>query len=211
MRIGKHLSGIGIALLTCIFGLGAYAEFQFIKTFFLIQPQQETLLQSSPPSVQAVPNIEAANTPMETLDLPASVAPRTDETRPVEFDASGDYYLAGEKPPKGFENLEYLEIVTRDYDIEIEPGIYGKPIPPKGSVRAARNYKFKFLAIGTRQIAFETEKIKGISYKFTGEFESRENSNLEGKNTVLEGRLIKIKDGKKLAETKSEFYFWDGC
>ena len=60
-------------------------------------------------------------------------------------------------------------------------------------------------------MAFETENIKGVSYKFSGKFvEKAPFWNLSEQKTVLKGHLIKMKKGKKIAETDLDFFWYEG-
>ncbi len=59
-----------------------------------------------------------------------------------------------------------------------------------------------------RNISFTTNKIRGIKYKFTGEF-GNEFYNFEEGKKALKGTLQKFVNGKKVAEFTSDFKFYE--
>ena len=74
-----------------------------------------------------------------------------------------------------------------------------------------REYKFRSIAIGVSDIAFQTEIKHGISYKFTGKFPpvAQYSCDLAKDNADLTGRLIKVKDGKVTATTVAKLVSYD--
>lgn len=125
------------------------------------------------------------------------------EAAAAKFDAEGLYYFADGNAPKGFEDFENFTISNKDYAAENEED-YGKSIAPEGIVQTKKEYKLARISIGDAQIQFETESLKGITYSFTGHFtETRNFEYLESEQTdkVLEGRLVKKRQGVKIAES----------
>lgn len=128
------------------------------------------------------------------------------------FDPTGSYSLDNEKVPKAFADINFIEITTREY--KVENGKYSNiPVVPSGSIFTTRSIKFKKIAVSNREIAFETEIDKGISYKFVGQFSSL--SEVVACEACeypadLQGRLTKIRNGKVVAELSANFYM-DGC
>jgi hypothetical protein len=142
----------------------------------------------------------------------------TEEKTEYEFDAGNDYYIIG-KLPKAFRDFENLSIVTRDYENTSEENNYeGVPIPPRGFFLAKKEFDFTRINIANRQIVFETEAKKGVSYQFVGEFTDEEAIESKDKDgyeyteyAVLKGRLKKMRDGKKIAESEVKFAIMHGC
>jgi hypothetical protein len=71
--------------------------------------------------------------------------------------------------------------------------------------------KFTRIAVGGREMAFHTETVNGVSYKFTGRFVTATYCATDGDKPDLIGRLIKIKENKWAAEMEAEFYLTCGC
>lgn len=129
-----------------------------------------------------------------------------------EFDPTGSYSLDNEDIPKAFADIKFIDIVTREY--KAENGKYSNiPVVPNGSIHTTNEIRFNRIAVGDREIAFETEIVNGISYKFVGQFsDSSEVVTCESCEypADLRGRLIKTKNGKVIAELDANFYV-HGC
>lgn len=188
----------------------ASAAFILSLVFFNLWQNAESVAQNNKPEAVVIqPPIESEipMMPSSAKEMPiveTTSAPDSKEADEYEFDAGGNYYIfsyASEVKPlsKPFEEFNEISITTFEYAAENDYN--GTPIPPKGYVFAKRKYKFSRINIANRQIAFETEAKKGISYKFVGKFvDSSQRS--EDDYADLEGQLIKMRDGKKIAETK---------
>lgn len=203
MKIKIYLFRLTATLTTFFFAVAVFNALQFFRA-----PISAPRAVAEPvKAFAAEPEGMRSDTEFEEQTINSS--PEITQPEP-EFDASGSYYFAREKPPKGFENFEFLEISARDYETESDEYVGGIPIPPKGFVQTKKEYKFVRIGIGDKEISFETEKIGGVSYQFNGRFRS-EDSYLSGEDSAdLKGRLVKLKNGKKIAETKAEF-FAGGC
>jgi hypothetical protein len=216
MKIKIYLLSFAVALVTFVFGVAVAGGFYWLQSFF--QTPQGSIASFSadeiiaPLPVAGIMTVNSAIEEQKKIVTPETVS-ETETVEEPEFDASGEYYAEEGKLPKGFRDFEYLEITARDYTAQSDEFVYGVPIPPKGSIHTKKNYKFTRISIGAKQIAFETEKIDGVSYRFTGKFPENElcEYNGEGQLPNLKGRLVKIKDGKKIAETDAEFYISCGC
>lgn len=128
----------------------------------------------------------------------------------VEFYAGGMFYIDGEKLPIEFRDIVSLDIVTHDFDKMNDDGTAGVPIPPKGELRTKKQFRFSRIGINGKTIAFQTETVNGVSYRFTGSYRSRDSCETDGPTPDLTGKLIKIKDGKWAASMKVGFYA-EGC
>lgn len=134
------------------------------------------------------------------------------EVSEPDFDPTGAYSLDIEKTPKAFADIQYFEIVTSDYTQE--DGKYtNRPVVPTGELHTTKEFSFSRIAIGNREISFETESVDGISYQFVGLFRnSAELIDCEGCEYPpdLNGTLKKVKNGKVVAELNAKFYV-AGC
>ncbi|MGI8640639.1 MAG: hypothetical protein ACR2MG_11935 [Pyrinomonadaceae bacterium] len=202
MKIKIYLFRLVVAFTAFIFGISFFSVGQYLKSVFQTKKQETVAIQpvikqeilSAPPVVQ--PTVTTADSRENTVS---------------EFDGTGDYYIIGDLP-KGFEDFEDLNITTRDYENASEENDYqGTIIPPEGFILTKKEYKFTRINIADKQLAFETETKKGISYKFVGKFTDEANYEEDEEYVVLEGRLIKMRDGKKIAESKIRFGIMDGC
>lgn len=203
MKIKIYLFRLAAALTTFIFAVAVFNAFHFFQTQ-IFAPRAEQPVQAP------VAEMKGMLSDTEFSEQIKNDPPEIAQPFEPEFDVSGSYYFAGEKMPKGFENFESLEIVVRDYETESGEYTGGIPIPPKGFVQTKKEYEFTRIRIGGKEVSFETEKIGGISYHFNGHFRS-EDSYLSGEDAAdLKGRLVKLKNGKKIAETDAEF-FAGGC
>lgn len=207
MNLKIFLYRLAAVVTTFLLGVGIFSAAQSAQSFFRspeiggqVQPVVKREVLFVPPLV------------VPPLYVPTGETIADSEEKPAAADYNGgDYYLIGE--PKGFKDFDVLSIATQNYENATEANHYqGVPMPPEGFVLTSKQFDFKRIAVGGRQIAFETEAKKGISYKFVGEFIDGEEIKVktaEGEEytgyAVLKGRLIKMRDGKKIAETEARF------
>ena len=212
MKIRKLTLCAAVAILTFTFGYGVFAGVRFALSFVPMPAAKEEVAD------HAVNEAEPILLPDKVAQAePVFVGPSNDretnaeEDSAPEFDPTGEYYLDEEKVPKVFSDISYLEIQTREYDTDAKGNYVTSPIAPKGSIQTKKMLKFTRIAIGGKEIAFQTDTVGGVSYKFTGRFRSDDYCEADGDKPDLKGRLIKIKDGKWAAEMKAEFYMMCGC
>jgi hypothetical protein len=221
MKLKNFLYRLAAILTAFALGVGFFNAAQYLQTFFQ-EPEietvetvvkRETLI--FPPRVEPASLIEA-----KLYAQPEPIADSKEE-REVKFSADGVYDIIGNLP-KEFKDYISLDITTRSYeDVAAENRYVGDPIPPEGSLSTSEKsskdvtFDFKRINIADKQIAFETETKKGVSYKFVGEFineEKIEYKTAKGyeqtQYAVLKGRLTKWRDGKKIADI--EAYFSEG-
>jgi hypothetical protein len=165
---------------------------------------------SSPVAPQA--SVEpAARPPVVAQPVTVESAPNescpTLEAEPYEFNPTGTYVLNQETIPKAFADIDYLELETREY-IEEGDEYVARSIIPRGSIFAGKRFRLTRISVGGYELAFQTETVDGVSYRFVGRFTSEEE--YEAGDPDIKGNLIKIKDGKWAAEIQAEFYI-DGC
>lgn len=181
-----------IALMTFTFGVGLFNVFKEKSV------AQQSVVTESVPQTEFVPP--------RIAEIPVASQPDSTEDAEYEFNAEGDYYIFSygtqiENLPKPFESFNEISIKTTDYKKASEENNYqGVSIPPEGYVFANKEYKFIRISIGNRQISFETETKKGISYKFVGEF--TDYVKFPKTDFDLQGDLIKMRNGKKIGQTK---------
>ena len=203
MKIKTHLFRLAAGFAAFAVAVVVFSAFDFLRTqIFAPRPADAV--------VESVSEIAPSPPAIEIKELPKNVEPVIVKESEFDFDASGEYYFSGDAP-KGFADFEYLEIVARDYETESEEFTGGIPIVPKGSVQSKNKHKFARINIGGKQIAFETEKAGGVSYRFTGQFRGEESCLTEEETFDLKGRLVKMKNGKKIAETNAEFVVSCSC
>jgi hypothetical protein len=166
------------------------------RAAFTVEPEPSPLLKPGP-----FPVLDKVNDPNE-------------EVGQSDFDPTGAYSLNIEKAPKAFADIEFLEIVTREYTEEDGGAYTNRPVVPSGRLQTKKDFSFTKIAIGNREISFETESVDGISYQFVGHFpiSRAEVIDCEGCEYPpdLTGILKKVKNGKVVAEITAKFYFV-GC
>jgi hypothetical protein len=207
----KYLFRLVAIVTSFLLGVGFFNAAQRLQSFFqtetaTVQPvrKQETLF--VPP--RAVPSPLVEPTPFVVTET----FPVSDENTEAEFSAEGDYYIVGDLP-KEFKDFNTLSITTKSYEnVPAEDNYDGVSIPPEGFITTNKQFDFQRINIAGKQIAFETETKKGISYMFVGQFieeERIEYKTVEGYDriefAILKGRLTKMRDGKKAAEIEARF------
>jgi len=129
------------------------------------------------------------------------------KTSQCQFNPSGFFYLKGELP-KGFEDFSYIALWKFASQVSRPTaGVYSKG----GEV-----YQFTTLLAdwsperGYQVFEFATAQAKGISYTLTGKFLAScgyEFHVLDPAKVVAEGRLVKLKDGQKVADAAVQFTY----
>jgi hypothetical protein len=210
MNLKIFLFRLAAVVTAFVLGVGFFNAAQYLQSFFqatetaTVQPEQETVF--VPARVEPSPLIEP------TPYIVYGTFPASNESTEAEFNADGVYSII-EDLPKGFRDFDTLSITTKDYEgASAENNYQAVAVPPEGYIFTKKLFRFARINIADKQIAFETETRKGISYKFVGEFidgEKIEYKNAAGveftEYAVLKGRLTKLQDGKKVAEIEAHF------
>jgi len=185
---------------------GVFAARLATRTISLLSPALSggKLIEKSEPTAELIENEVAAASP---ITLTPDGFPVTGWT---ESYADGTYLLNSEQLARSFRDIDFLEISTIDYQRTNEDGTYGIPIPPEGFVKAKQKLKFTRIAIGGRQLTFQTETINGVDYRFSGHFRTIDEYLPDQAMGELTGKLTKLKNGKAIASATVEFYM-DGC
>lgn len=165
------------------------------------------------PAAAAQPIVVPAAEPERIVDLPD--LRKDSPTTPDDFEPSGSYSLDTETAPAAFADIEFLEIVTTEFGYDAENATYTNvPIIPTGRLQTKKTFSFTKISIGVREISFETTAVKGISYRFVGDFpvliEAIDCETCEHPPN-LKGSLKKLKNGKVIAEMDAKFYYYDAC
>lgn len=124
------------------------------------------------------------------------------------FRPYGYYSLVGPHP-KGFENFDTIQYWRRE-DEQTGPDISERlsGVNERGGVR----YRYSTISINRQRFVFTTVKVRGTSYSFAGRFLRTDfvNSDLDFDKPVLEGRLIKYRNGKRVAGANVRFSYFAG-
>ncbi|HEY0321618.1 MAG TPA: hypothetical protein VGC66_11715 [Pyrinomonadaceae bacterium] len=118
------------------------------------------------------------------------------------------YYFPQGKLPAAFSEIDHLMLST--IDINARPAPLNGFIRPKA--RAGKDYKLVKPTMNGMNLSFTTQAIKGVSYKFVGAFTKLGDfptDRPEGE-VLLKGRLTKMLNGKKVAETNVSFTYTGG-
>jgi ankyrin repeat protein len=134
----------------------------------------------------------------------ASVSPHLPTPQCI-FDPSGYFYAAG-KLPQPFEEFDHLTLLEKRDDDEDSTGqgLY---------TGQGRVYRFDALKSSAGSFEFTTEAVNGVSYSFTGQFKYpcifEEFDALSEKAGAIaaEGRLLKLVDGRTVAETLAQLTY----
>ena len=211
MRLSQYLVRVMALIMACLTGIMVAGTYSIVCEQFQ-QPEipEEVCIPSDPTEIAVNTPVLAETEPADHQSLPASIVTNDPEETDAGVDHTSDYYLADETPPKAFKKFEFISLETANYNVPYDSLHYGEAIIPRGYVSVeSRNYKFKYIAVGSTELAFETETKRGIRYKFTGKFPSKSqySCNLEKEYPAdLTGRLTKVKDGKVIARISASFY-----
>lgn len=213
MKIRNYLLCIAIGIAAFVFGINIVNVRQYFQSVFLAAEQEK---EPEKESAATITYEELIYPPRNIEQAKIGIVEQmvtnieSEEKNFCQFDGGGNYYIIGDLP-KGFKDFDTLSIVTRDYETEPED-VDGIPIPPKGYVITSKEFKFTRINIAGKQISFETQTKKGISYQFAGKFiDERKATDEETDYPELVGRLIKMRDGKKIAQSKVSFGIMCGC
>ena len=215
MKAKIYLFRLTVASAAFVCGVGFFAVGRYFQKTFAAQERKVELAAPAPIIV------EQAETPVIKESEAVS---DLEENAEYAFDIDGFYGIVSEMPkgfndysvtgklPKGFEDFGEIGITTLSYENSSEEnGYQGTPIPPEGYVWTDKEYKFAKINVNNKFMTFETQTIKGISYKFSGKFiEKAPFWKLDEQKPVLEGRFIKLSKGKKIAESDVRFTWYEG-
>lgn len=120
------------------------------------------------------------------------------------FDPTGNYVFVG-RAPRGFADLKWIAIET--WEVDPQDGAR-RPVAPRGSLWANRELKMARVTLDGDALTFATATAGRVVYEFDGRFLERSvfaerfDADGESKGAVLKGRIVKIANGRKAAESE---------
>ena len=119
------------------------------------------------------------------------------------FDPDGSFWIHGE-PPAEISEVSAINLNAKRL----------RRLPAQGlQVTDGTNYRFKTATVKRNNFTFTTVALKGVSYSFSGRFLKGGNfaaTALNDEVPVMEGTIIRYRDGKKVAEAKLTFIYFGG-
>ena len=119
------------------------------------------------------------------------------------FDPDGSFWIKGDHPD-GFSDFGGINLnAKRDRRLP-KPGL---------QLNNGRTFRFKQLSVSRERFTFTTVALSNISYSFSGRFLKGGvygAGNLDDETPVLEGTLVKYRNGQKIAEAKLTFVYFGG-
>ena len=119
------------------------------------------------------------------------------------FDPDGSFWIKGDHPD-GFSDFGGINLNAKKDKHLPNPGL---------ELNNGRAFRFKQLSVTRERFTFTTVTLSNISYSFSGRFLKGGvfgAGNLDDQTPVLEGTLIKYRNGKKVAEAKLTFVYFGG-
>ncbi len=130
----------------------------------------------------------------------------------VRFDTSdGDFQLAADGPGS-FEGATEIMLVTSDQDMRGR----STPVKPFGTVYIGTElFQMRHILFDGKRLAFETEVLKGVSFKFDGRYQDLkvDSHGAYTEATTLRGHMVKLVNGKKISDADLTFHYayYPGC
>jgi hypothetical protein len=122
------------------------------------------------------------------------------------FDPEGEFDVIGD-PPRGLTEVSAIQLLrdAKKSYLNLPSGLY---------TNRGVTYRFKTVSVPRERFTFTTVPIQGISYSFTGRFlrggvYAELDSDQWGK-PILEGKLTKMRDGKRTATANLKFSYFGG-
>jgi hypothetical protein len=122
------------------------------------------------------------------------------------FDPEGEFDVIGD-PPRGLTEVSAIQLLrdAKKSYLNSHSGLY---------TNRGVTYRFKTVNVTRERFTFTTIPIQGVSYTFTGRFlrggvYAELDSDQWGK-PILEGRLTKLRDGKRAASANLKFSYFGG-
>ena len=134
-----------------------------------------------------------------------------------DYDLTGFYYPAHEFP-LAFINVRRIDLATADFSVNSD-SITRTPITATGHLITEFDiYKLSGVNIDRGRISFTTEPRIGVSYQFAGRVLKEGDYPIQGyaqyyvgKTIMVEGRMVKMLFGFKIAEGEVRFTKGSGC
>ena len=143
----------------------------------------------------------------------AGMGPAAPKPAP-KVDLFGYYYFHEQEAPKGFQDIDHLNLSTIDMkgDEMVDVPLHGAiRLKPKGKGPAV---DFPLIAptLKGKAFSFTTQEVGGIAYRFAGTFVKLGNFPEERPEdeVILKGHLTKLQGGKTVAESDVGFRYTGG-
>jgi hypothetical protein len=121
----------------------------------------------------------------------------------AQFDPDGAFWIIG-TAPTDFSDFGSINLNSKHL----------RRLPAAGfQLNNGRTFRYKSLSVKRENFTFTTVVVNGVGYSFTGHFLKDgvfASLELDDKTPVLEGRLVKYKAGKKVAEANLNFSYFGG-
>jgi len=135
-----------------------------------------------------------------------------------DYDLSGVYYGAHEFP-LAFDNVRRIDLTTADYYVNPDSSVARTATAPSGYLVTDLDvYKLSRVDLGDGRLSFTTETHLGMSYQFTGRVLGEGDYPIKGylqyyigKTIMVEGRIVRMLFGFKVAESEVRFTKGFGC
>ena len=145
------------------------------------------------------------------------------EHEPFQGTVSQNQYLTGRyhpvhEFPLAFDNVRHIDLTTTAFQVNSDSLVTRTPIAPKGYLVTDFDlYKLSGVNIDGGRLSFTTEPRVGVSYQFTGralegDYPMKGYSQYYvGKTIMIEGRIVRMLFGFKVAEFEVRFTKGIGC
>jgi len=135
-----------------------------------------------------------------------------------DYALSGYYYPAHEFP-LAFFTVSRIDLTTADFRVDSDNAVTRTPITPNGYLITDFDvYKLSRVNIDSGRISFTTEPRVGLSYQFAGRVLKEGDYPIQGyahyyigKTIMVEGRMVQMLFGFKIAEADVRFTKGSGC
>lgn len=191
------------ALIACLAFTAGYANYRGYSYF-------SGLTASADPS-PASPSADLAIIPAETGNITEILPPSLSHDEidiQNELDLTGEFTFEPDENATPFKALDYIAIETHSYADQLDNGWTSKAVPPRGWVEAEHRFRIKSIMITNRSLTFETDSVRGISYRFTGTMRIDNQGYFIGGIT---GEIEKLKNGKVTSKARGTLFEIDNC
>jgi hypothetical protein len=147
------------------------------------------------------------------LATPVGAGPAAPKPAP-KVDVFGYYYFHQGEAPKGFQDIDHLNLSTFDMvgDKMVDVPLYGAIRLKARGKEPAVDFQLIAPVLKAKALSFTTQEVGGISYRFAGNFVKLGNFPEERPEDVviLKGHLTKLQGGKPVAESDVGFRYTGG-
>lgn len=192
MNIKSLLFRFSTATAACILGISFFSAWQWMPTFWQFNDEVAKVQKPAP----QIPEQYSRNRPAQTASKPEQE--KSDQK--ITFEDEGYFYPIG-KLRKEFADINAFSLEYWQFDEKKNQTV---KMSPTGYLDSKGGYDFKTLTLDRQTIVFETQKVGGISYQFSGKLVEKVYY-FEEDSVYLEGHLKKMKNGKIIAVSDFKF------